>query len=348
MVSQWRSRARRPRCARVVGPVAVLTLLVAVLALPPVSSAFSARTVGPASLAADQLLAPTNLAATTTCSGAATVSPVGQAATTQPSPLVLSPPSTTRPGDLLLAQVAYYGTPTVPTPTGWNLVSPAQTSGTLVTSAVYWKVAAPGEPTVSFARPAASTGDLVGGIVAYRGVDQTDPFLASGAATGKDTPPATPTLTTTTATDTLLVHFLAKTGTASLPTPAGTTERWNLPSDSEAVTAADERFTGSGTTTARSTTAGGVEWTAQSVLLRPGKVPTVHLSWTASPSDWADGYRGARQVGSGTPLTRTLPTGTTSTSDGPLTSGTTYSYRLWAYKGSWTSPAATVDITPVC
>jgi hypothetical protein len=38
----------------------------------------------------------------------------------------------------------------------------------------------------------------------------------------------------------------------------------------------------------------------------------------------------------------------TSITDGPLTNGATYSYRVWAYFGSWKSPEATVSITPTC
>jgi hypothetical protein len=345
-VIPWRGGARRVRRSALAGPVAVLALLLAVLALPPVSSAFSARTVGSAGLAADQVLAPSNLAATQSCSASA-VTPVGGYASTSPSPLALSPPATTQPGDLLLAPVAYYGDPTVPTPTGWTLLL-QQTSGTAVTSAVYWKIATAGEPAVSFARTG-STGDLVGGIVAYRGVDRTSPFAGYAGSTGKDTPPTTPTFTTT-ATNTVLLHFLTKTGITPLVAPTGTTELAKLSSDSEAVTAAAEQFAGPGTTAPRTTDAGGVEWIAQSVLLRrAASVPTVQLTWTASPSSWATGYQLQRSVGGTVRATWTVdPVSASSASDGPRANGIAYSYQLRAYRGSWTSPPASVSITPSC
>ena len=36
------------------------------------------------------------------------------------------------------------------------------------------------------------------------------------------------------------------------------------------------------------------------------------------------------------------------TTDGPLVNGTAYTYRLVAYRGTWTSTAATAALTPSC
>jgi hypothetical protein len=345
-VVPWRHRARRLRRSPLAGPAAVLALLLAVLALPPVSSAFSGRTVSPASLAADQLLKPSDLKATLSCSPTSSVRKGGPP--TSLTPLVLRPPAETRPGDLLLAQVAYYGPATVQPPGLWKLLL-QNTSGTVVTSAVYYKFAAAGEPDVTFTRPNSSNGDLVGGIVAYAGVDQNTPFVNFQGATGTGGTATTPTLTTTTAASTVLVHFFAKTGTAALSAPSGqTTPLWGLSSDSEAVAAGYETFTGPGQTGSRSSTVTGgasSEWIGQAVLLRPA--PTVQLAWIQSPSTWATGYQLERSVGGTIQATQTINgVSAAFASDGVPASGTTYSYQLRAYLGSWRSPPATVDIDP--
>ena len=103
-------RARRAPGARLAGLVAALALLVAALALPSVHAAFSATTGTPTnSLAADRLQPPSGLVASRNC----TYAPIvlrGALASTELSPLTLSPPPGTAAGDVLVAQVAYYGT----------------------------------------------------------------------------------------------------------------------------------------------------------------------------------------------------------------------------------------------
>ena len=43
-----------------------------------------------------------------------------------------------------------------------------------------------------------------------------------------------------------------------------------------------------------------------------------------------------------------VPMGTTTAADAYLVNGTTYSYRVWAYRGAWVSTAATTTLTPSC
>ena len=341
-------RDRRAPGARLAGVVAVLGLLVAVLTLPSVHSAFSATTANLAnSLAADRLLPPSGLIATQSCS----MFPIafrGAAASTSMSPLALNPPGETRAGDVLVAQVAYYGTSTVTAPSGWTLVL-TDTSGGLVTSAVYWKVATASEPAAAFSRPSSSTGDMVGGIVAYSGVDRSNPVAVAGKATGSGETATSPAITTT-LTDTVIVHFLTKQPVA-LPTPAGTRGRWTLSSDSEGATAADEPFVGPGTTPTRSSTSPGSAgaWIALAVALRPAvQEAGAVLSWTASPSSWADGYRVERTVGGTVQGSQAVPFGTTTVTDAPLVNGTTYDYRIRTHRGTWLSTAVTTTLTPSC
>jgi hypothetical protein len=341
-------RVRRAPGARLVGLAAVLGLLVAVLALPSAHTAFSARTGTPAnSLAADQLLAPSGLAVTQTC----TYAPIarrGALASTSVSPLSLSAPAGTLAGDVLLAQVAYYGTSTITAPSGWTRIL-ADVSEGVVTSAVYWKVAAAGEPAATFTLPDTDPGDMVGGIVAYSGVSGSAPVAVAGGLTGTGETATSPALTTT-ATGVVTVHLLARSA-GQPPTPVGTNPLWTLSSDSETVTAAGESFAGPGAVPQRTSTTSGstTAWIAQTVVLRPVLQQVgASLSWAPTPSTWADGYKGERVVGGTAQVSHTVPLGTTTAGDLGLVNGTTYTYRIRAYLGSWVSPNVTATLTPSC
>ena len=341
-------RVRRAPRATLVGLVAALGSFVAVLALPSVHTAFSATTGTPDnSLVADWLRSPSGLVVTQTCSYAP-IAVRGALASTGPSPLSLSPPSGTQAGDVLVAQVAWYGASTITAPSDWTRVL-VHTSEGVVTSTVYWKVATAGEPAATFTRPSTENGDMVGGIVAYTGVSRSAPVAVAGGATGTGEIATSPALTTT-ATGGVVLHFLAKSG-AQLPTPAGLRGHWVHSSDSEGVTAADESFAGPGAIPSRTSTSSGsaTAWIAQTVVLRPAlqNVGAV-LSWTASPSSWADGYRGERSVGGTVQASRTVPSGTTTATDTGLVNGTTYGYRIWTYRGTWVSTAVATSLTPSC
>jgi hypothetical protein len=343
-------RTRRVPGVRLAGLVAVLGLLVAVLALPSVDTAFSAtRGTLPSSLATDRLQPPGGLTVTQTCTYAPIVLQ-GSPSSTKVTPLELSPPTGTLAGDVLVAQVAYYGTSTVPPPSGWTRVVLPDTSGGVVTSAVYWKVAVLNEPVASFPRPDTTTGDMVGGIVGYRGVSGSNPIAAVGGATGSgDT--ATSSTVSTTATGTVVVHLLTRSGTVRPPAPGATSQLWTNNSDSESVTASYESFAGPGTVPQRSSTTSGstTAWIAQTVVLRPALQQVgASLSWGPTPTTWADGYKGERVVGGVVYGPTTVPSGTTTASDTGLANGTTYTYRVRAYRGAWVSSDVTSTLTPSC
>jgi len=342
-------RVRRAPGARLAGLVAALALLVAVLALPPASAAFSARTGTPAnSLAADLLQPPGGLTATQTCTYAPVVLQ-GRLASVKANPLELSPPPGIQAGDVLVAQVAYYGTSTVPAPSGWSRIPLPDTSGGVVTSALYWKLAVDDEPVATFTRPDTTTGDMVGGIVGYRGVSRSAP-VASGRTGAGET--ATSPATSTTVTGTVVVHLLTRSGTVALPTPAGTSPLWTRSSDSESVTASYESSAGPGAVPERTSTTSGstTAWIAQTVVLHPALQQVgATLTWTGSPSSWATGYRGERIAGGTVEATSSAPMGTTTVTDTGLVNGTTYTYRIWAYRGTWVSSAVSAPpLTPSC
>ncbi|MBM7807359.1 hypothetical protein JOD57_003196 [Geodermatophilus bullaregiensis] len=345
------TRSRRPRqlprrvLAAVVGALGLLALTVL---LPGASARFTSVTANPAGAwATDGVAAPTGLTAVQTC----TRTPItfrGATTATSQSPLTLSPPATTQVGDVLVAQVAYYGAATISAPSDWTHLF-TDTSGGFVTSAVYHKVAT-GADTATFTRPDSSPGDMVGGILAYGGVDRSSPVAVSARVTGAGETVTLPTVTTTVK-DTMVVYLLGR-RVAPFPTPGGLRERWKLSSDSEGVTAADESFVGPGTTPSRSTSLAGstTEYVAQTIALRP-VAPLVEaaLSWTASSSSWATGYHLERSSGGTVQSTRPItPITTPTATEGPLVNGTAYTFRLSAYRGTWTSASVTTTLTPSC
>jgi hypothetical protein len=154
---------------------------------------------------------------------------------------------------------------------------------------------------------------------------------------------------TTTVPDTMLVHLLAKRQEAP-PTPAGTTQRSTLMVYGGGVTTADERFAGPGPTTGTSGVGVAAEWIAQTVALRRvAGTPSAGLSWTPSSSSWATGYLLERLVGGSVQAGRNVtPVGTTSATDAAVVNGTSYTFRLSAYRGTWRSAAVTATLTPSC
>jgi len=46
--------------------------------------------------------------------------------------------------------------------------------------------------------------------------------------------------------------------------------------------------------------------------------------------------------------TGAVPFGTTTITDANLVNGTVYSYRVWAHRGAWVSPAVTTTLIPTC
>ncbi|ADB73656.1 fibronectin type III domain-containing protein [Geodermatophilus obscurus] len=337
--------------------VAALAVVAAVLVLPTTSAAFRATTTNPAnSLAADRLQPPSGLTATQSCP-TSTIVHVSVSTAAGASSLQLPTPPGVSPGDVLVAQIGHKGSATITPPAGWTSIRRdiAYRSDNFpqVTSALFWRVVVTGEPS-SATFSLGSAVEMVGGIAAYRGVSTVDAVNASGGRTGTGTTATTPSVTTTVA-NTMLVDFTTK-WQEDLPAPAGTQQRWKLMSGTGTahlgVSAGDVTATGTGATATRSSasqTNSSTEWAAQTIALRPtAQQPAATLSWTASPSSWATGYKGERIVGGTVQATHTVPIGTTTVTDTGLVNGTTYTYRVWAYRGAWVSTAVTTTLTPSC
>jgi hypothetical protein len=352
--------------ALIIRTLVCLGILAAPLSFPLASSAFMGSTADDANSASSAEVAPpTGFGVSQTCApgpGIAlrAVSSAGNGGLLDT--VTVSRPTGTIAGDFLVAQIANRQSAyTLNPPAGWTLLrreSGGSTVGTMATSAVFWRWAAAGDPGTWTWTLSGSPGvQMVGGIAGYSGVHPASPINASGVASGISVSASTPSITTTVA-GTMLVHLLAK-RQEQLPAPTGTTARWSLLSGAGAtnlgVAAGDESFPGPGATTSRVSTFPGntstsLEWVAHTLALRPAVgPPSAALTWTASPSTWATGYRLERSVGGTVQATATVTgIGTTSTTDGTLVNGTTYAFRLWAYRGTWISTSVTATLTPSC
>ena len=301
------------------------------------------------------LAPPSNPTVTQSCTPPATIVLRGATSATGTDALTLTLPLGTTTGDVLVAQVAnrngLYGGMTAPA--GWTALD-RRSGGSAVTSGVYWKIATATEPaTVLFDLVGSAGVQMVGGIAAYDGVSTAAPINTWAASTGFGGTTTLPSVTTTAA-GTTLVRTIVKRQEA-MPAPLGTTERWRLVSGTGPATAgatgSDEVFAGSGMSPARSSATGfNTEWVAHTVALRPTPgTPTANASWTPSTSTWATGYIAERWVGTTQQLSGPVtPVSASFAQDGPLVNGTTYTYRLRTYRGSWTSTPVSVNFRPDC
>jgi hypothetical protein len=351
-------RGTRITRALVLRTALALPLLVVPLAFSTTGAAFTASTGDTGNSASTASLSPpSGLSVSQTCAASPiTVRGASSASSTNGS-LVLATPAGTAANDVLIAQVTnrYDGTYAIGSPAGWTLINRTTTGAgaNSLTSAVFWRKASASEPaSATFTLSGGSGVDMVGGVVAYTGVDGTTPVNVSAVATGSGATVTSPSVTTTVA-GTRLVHLVTKLGEAQ-PVPATATQRWRLLSPSsgadQGASAADEAVAAAGATGTRSSTGSlSTGWIAQTGALKPALVPTASLTWTASASSWATGYKLERVVSGTVQATADVtPISTAATTDGPLTNGTAYTFRLSAYRGTWRSAQVTGALTPSC
>lgn len=354
-MDQGIDRAGRYGRRWLIGLACALAVLLLPGTFPLASGAFTGSTADTGnSVSTAEVQAPSGFAATQTCAPGPT--PIFRASSTATGvdSLSLPTPTGTQANDVLIAQVSnYYSANTLSVPSGWTLIR-RDSRTTTVTSALYWRLATASEPaSATFSISGAPGVQMTGGISAYSGASTTSPVNASGVITD-DAPTVTAPSVTTTVANTMLVFALTKREEV-ITAPSGTSQRWGLMSGtgttSVGATAADQPFTGPGATGSRNiTTSTSKGWVAHTVALRPPSgPPSASLTWTASPSTWATGYHLERVVSGSVQATKTVtPISSTSTTDGPLVNGTAYTFRLWAYHGTWTSLVVTATLTPAC
>jgi hypothetical protein len=142
--------------------------------------------------------------------------------------MALNKPTTVNVNDLLLAQVTVEGGTgtTITAPSGWTLVR-RDDSTTNLAQAIYYHTVVSGDPaswTWTFGQSKAASG----GIVAYTGVDNSNPIdVSSGGVSGSNGAAVqAPSVTTTDAND-VVAGFFGTSAAANFTFPAGTTERWD-------------------------------------------------------------------------------------------------------------------------
>ncbi len=313
--------------------------------------------------AAGSLAAPTGFTASEgSCVGSGSISfrSSSSASNTLGDQLTIPRPTGMAAGDVMIAALTWHshdfsGTRIDP-PAGWNLIR-TDTESTHIVQGLFWKVVTGSEPaSYTFVNSTAdTTRELIGGIAAYAGVDPVTPVDAHA---GSSTPSVVFTLTAPSVTSTVdggrLVTAFGQHDPGSLSTPPGMSGRFTPSVGSGERSAnsllSDEVLGAAGATGTRAATGtGNGSGVAQSVVLDPaGGVVSAALSWTPSPSSFADGYVLQRYIGAALDdqWLLTPETASSVTDFGGLVSGTDYTYRLITTSGTWRSPPASVAYTP--
>ena len=347
-----------PRRALWVRGAVVLVLVGAPATFPAAGAAFSATTGDTGnSVTAGTLSPPSGLSASQVCTAATITVRGATSANSTSGSLTLSAPAGTAADDIPIAHVTnrYDDSHPLTAPSGWVLLD-RESNGSganQVTSAVYWRRGTASEPaSATFTLTGGSGVGMVGGVVAYTGVDVTTPLNASATVVGSGLTVTTPSLTTTVP-GTRVIHLVTKLREAQ-PVPSGSTQRWRLLSptsgDNQGSTGGDEAIAASGATGTRSSTGTlDTAWIVHTGALEPAVVPSASLTWTASTSTGATGYTLERVVSGTVAATKDVtPITATATTDGLLVSGTAYTFRLSAYRGTWRSARISATLTPSC
>jgi hypothetical protein len=210
-----------------------------------------------------------------------------QTATSTGTTVSVAKPAGTVAGDVLVGTVTSRvgAAVTISVPSGWTFVrrDTCTLPGTQMTQAVYVHTASAIEPAWtewSLSRSESSSA----AVVAYRGVDGGAPLVAHSGQLARDTTAATAPSVTTTAPQTLLAGSFGRSGSASVSTPSGTSQRYSVANAGAVATLgldfvrASAGATGSVTTT--STAASGCT-IAQLLALRPS--PTTDQTPPSTP-----------------------------------------------------------------
>ncbi len=126
-------------------------------------------------------------------------------------------------GNVLIAQVAVRGNPTITAPSGWTLIG--TTTGGNITQAVYWRLATSG--STSGAWSFSSSQRAAGGISSFSGVDGVAPVDKFGGQGATNSATVTAPTQTQSLNNSMLVGlFAVASGSASLSTPTSMTEAY--------------------------------------------------------------------------------------------------------------------------
>ena len=127
-------------------------------------------------------------------------------------------------GDMMLASIDVRSNPNITVPAGWTQLLD-HTIGTAMRQTTYYKLFSGASEPVSHTWSFSSSEAATGGIVAYSGVDNTNPIDVAGGQTNSSSSSITAPSVTTTVADTLLVGFYGMASNPSIQPPAGMIEQ---------------------------------------------------------------------------------------------------------------------------
>lgn len=186
--------------------------------------------------------------------------------------IVITKPTGTVDGDVLLAFIEYAGNLALTAPGGWTLLDTADGGATNQRTSSYVKLAS-GEP--SSWTWSASANIWEGTVSSWTGVDNVTKTEGDVGATGAVSPATASTLTPTSADDLSVVGFTTVNSSA-LSLPASYANVASFGSNGDIVRIASLQLASNAATgTTTSTQTGASQWTAQRVLLKTGSATTV-------------------------------------------------------------------------
>ena len=243
--------------------------------------------------------------------------------------IVFAKPTGVASGDVLLAVISVRGNPTILPPSGWTEVR-LDINGNTIRQGVYVHVAGGSEPA-SYTFDFSKAHSAAGGIVAFSGVDGSNPVDAhDGQINASSTSITAPSITTT-GPDRMLVGFFGIPSLTSMTPPGGMTERIDVAAPSTntyKVTAgvASGLVAAAGATGTRTAVAANSATNiGQLVALRPGSSGPPAPDTTAPTVTGETPAPGATGVATGTNVTATFSeavtgvSGSTFTLEGPGT-----------------------------
>jgi hypothetical protein len=276
--------------------------------------------------------------------------------------LTLTLPSGIIPGDLLLVGYGKRKTiATIGTPGGWTLQAPITQYTGAYQQGVYWRVATSIDTvgkTYDWVSTDTSNAALV--LMVYRGVDQTAPVATMTGQPNTNTSVITAASVTPSKSDTRLVAIFGEQNNRTVSAgAAGMTTRQNIRTATPAgnaeeitIEAEDQLWPDANTATGDrvATMSGNGSGVGHLLALKAESYPLAALSWTATTSTYADGYRLGRVVGGTETVVQQLtPYTTTSYTVGNtnrLAAGVTYTMNLRTKATNWlSSTAASVGFT---
>ncbi len=351
-------RKRPPsRIRPVIGLGSLLGVVVATLTVGISSAVLASTTANSGNqFAAAPFSPPSNLQLSASCSAGTPIGFRGVTTTSgQGSSFTINKPAGTAAGDTMLIHIVLRDDYALTVPTGWILVRRSPSPGPY--SAIYRKTAGASEPA-SYTWSVQNTRFAVA-LGTWTNVDTTNPINAQGGQSGFGSSIVAPSITTTVP-NTVLVAFWSIRDNTGVTIPGSMTLRWSdnsqqggQPKSNVQGTGATEAFASSGATGSRTAVSSASEDNVgQLIALKPASsgTPSVSATWTATPSTFATGHKLQRWLGAVQQTEQTItPRTTTTATDSTVTSGQTYTYRLFAYFNTWTSTQISNTVTvPSC